>query len=448
MITRFDDAWAQALAVARRAARRTGLDVVMVRDMLGRISLVVDDSRETVPDDTGLLEELAAELARETGPFNGPAGITRASELFAAEAILRSRDLLTVDERSGDHGQVSVLERGVVGSEWLHPLSESDAPRRNRVALYGFKGGVGRSTATFMLAQHLAENGHCVLAVDLDLESPGLGSLLQSDSDLPEYGLIDYLAESAVGNEEELDLVAQSRVAKVAGNGEVWVAPAGGRPREGYEYLPKLNRAYLDLPAQEAGGIPVRLAQRLESAIQACEKAVADRSRRPDVVLMDSRAGIHDVAAIAITQLADFSLLFASDSAPTWNGYRSLFRQWGQDSRRASAIRERLRMVATMVPRDRRESYLDQFRDRAQTCFAATLYDNVPGGGENEETDFFNPAPDDETAPHYPLPILFIPELVGLDLAARRGWEDIDRSAYAAFLEAATDLILGGSDDG
>lgn len=42
-----------------------------------------------------------------------------------------------------------------------------------------------------MLAQHLAGQGHCVLAVDLDLESPGLGALLQGDDDLPDYGLVD-----------------------------------------------------------------------------------------------------------------------------------------------------------------------------------------------------------------------------------------------------------------
>jgi hypothetical protein len=40
------------------------------------------------------------------------------------------------------------------------------------------------------------------------------------------------------------------------------------------------------------------------------------------VVLLDSRAGIHDIAAIVITQLADLSLLFALDSSQTWNGYQ------------------------------------------------------------------------------------------------------------------------------
>jgi hypothetical protein len=41
------------------------------------------------------------------------------------------------------------------------------------------------------------------------------------------------------------------------------------------------------------------------------------------------------------------------------------------------------------------------------------------------------------------LPILFIPELVGLDPAARRNWHEIDPSAYSTFVDTVTDLILG-----
>lgn len=443
MTIRFDDAWANALDVARQAAENTHRDVVLVRDMLGRVSLVIDDLADPHLADTATAE-LGERLAAQVGPFIGPASVTLASGLVVPGQVLEARDLVTIREPSEASGRLSTLERGVVGAEWLRSRPEPGEARASRVTLYGFKGGVGRSTAAFMLAQHLGEEGYCVLAVDLDLESPGLGALLQDNEKLPEYGLVDYLAESAVGNEEGLDLVVKSTAVQVGGNGEVWVAPAWGRSRDGYDYLAKLNRAYLDLPVRDhPGERPVGLAGRLEAAVLSCEREVARLSRWPDVVLLDSRAGIHDIAAIAITQLADLSLLFGSDSAPTWNGYRELFKQWGQVPERARAIRERLRMVAAMVPRDRRESYLDQFTDHAQSCFAASLYDDVPGGDElGSQAELFNPAPDDESAPHYPLPIMFVPELVGLDLAARPGWDEIDRSAYTAFLDIATDLIL------
>jgi MinD-like ATPase involved in chromosome partitioning or flagellar assembly len=448
MTIRFDDAWARALDIARQAAVATHLDVVLIRDILGRVSLLIDDSAgQQVAE--GAVSDLAGKLADQAGPFAGPTGVTLASEFFIPDQVLRARDLVVVEAASDASGQVSVLERGVVGAEWLHPRPYSaDAPVR-RVALYGFKGGVGRSTATFMLAQHLANqgSGRCVLAVDLDLESPGLGALLQADDELPDYGLVDYFAESAVGNAGGLDLVTRSGIVRASGNGEVWVAPAGGRPRDDYDYLAKLNRVYAELPREDVTAEPAGpsgLAWRLEAAIVACEDRVAELSRRPDVILLDSRAGIHDIAAIAITQLADLSLLFGTDSTSSWGGYRALFRQWRQPAERAQAIRERLRMVAAMVPRERREEYLEEFRDHAQACFAATLYDDVPSDSVSaEDVELYNPGPDDEEAPHSPLPILFVPELIGMNLSMRSGWPDIDPGAYAPFLEGATVLIFG-----
>ncbi|MGH3546095.1 MAG: KGGVGR-motif variant AAA ATPase [Mycobacteriales bacterium] len=439
---RFDDAWGAARALAENAADRTGPDVVLVRDLLGRVSLVVDDRDRTRTLPSGAaLADLAQQLVQQTGPFAAPAPVVAASELFLPEQILQARDLCTVRERNEHAGSVSVLERGVMGAEWLHPREEVPG---NRVALYGFKGGVGRSTAAFFLAQHLASRGCCVLVVDLDVESPGVGALLSGDNDLPEYGLLDHLVESAVGNSEGLDLIARSKEVRVGGNGEVWVAPAGGRPREGYDHLAKLNRAYLDAPTSGSDQSPTGFAERLEAAVRACEEQVTLRSRAPDVVLLDSRAGIHDVAAITITQLADLSLLFASDSVQTWNGYRALFGQWSRVPQQARLIRERLRMVAAMVPRSGHEEYLERFRDHAQECFAATLYDEIPGPVPfQRDRELFNPAPDDEAAPHSPLPIYFSPDLLALDAAAHRSWHEADPGAYTAFLAAAAELIVG-----
>ena len=127
-----------------------------------------------------------------------------------------------------------------------------------------------------------------------------------------------------------------------------------------------------------------------------------------------------------------------------WSGYYELFRQWGRVPERAKAIRSRLRMVAAMVPRDRRDAYLEAFKDHAQSCFAATLYDDVPSGEDSGDAGVeFNFAPDDEDAPHAPLPIYFVSDLVGLDAAARRNWHEIDPGAYTAFLDGATVLIVG-----
>src|SRR5262249_41543452 len=204
------------------------------------------------------------------------------------------------------------------------------------------------------------------------------------------------------------------------------------------------NRAYTDTPLDGWAGRSGRFNARLADGVTACENRVQSLSRRPDVVLLDSRGGIHDIAAVAVTQLADLSLLFAADNLQTWIGYKALFAQWGdglpQDRR--DRIRRSLQMVAAMVPPAGSVQYLRSFRDHAQECFADTLYD-AEGAAD---LDAFNFAPDDVAAPHYPLPIRFHSDLVGLDPAEREGWhsQPFVAAAYDEFLTSASQLVLAG----
>jgi hypothetical protein len=427
---RFDDAWYVALGLADEIAR-TSIDVVVVRDLLGRVSLVVDDRSSAVDQQT--ITEARRRLRERAGSYAGVEPVTLASELVEPEQVMSSsRDLIVRQARESHQGQIALLERRIVGADWERL---SDSPPRNRVSLYGFRGGVGRSTAAFMLAQHFASEQKCVLVVDLDLESPGIGSLLQDPADLPDHGVVDFLVEAGVDNQADLDLVARSQVIRGQGNGEVWLAPAAGRPRTRYDYLPKLNRVYIDIGAQTFG-------DRLEIAVQECERQVASKSRPPDVVLLDTRSGIHDIAAVTITQLSNLALLFATDSADTWAGYHALFAEWMLSPERATAIRDRLRMVATFVPAQTEEAYLAAFRDHAQACFADTLYDNV-GADDAGNLTAFNPAPDDTDAPHSPLPILFSSDLVGLDTSVDRRWSssDLVQAAYRRLVAGVSELI-------
>jgi MinD-like ATPase involved in chromosome partitioning or flagellar assembly len=417
--------------------------VLLVRDILGRFSLILDD-RDTTPPADEVVNEWRRRMSTGLGPYAAENPVALGSNLFAPDAVFDSPRVVDEVGRTAGPGigRIRRLDNAVVGADWARvstPKSGSDGTSTSRTALYGFKGGVGRSVATFMLGKHLANQGLCVLVVDLDLESPGSGPMLISEDQRPQFGLIDQLVESGVGNADGLDLVVRASHVVPRGNGELWIAPArgGGLDAHPYAYVDKLNRVYA-APRAETD-----FADRLEAAVQACEEAVHRLSRRPDVVLLDSRAGIHDLAAVAISRLCDLALLFGSDNRPTWTGYRDLFLAW-LASGQAPAIRDKLRMVAAMVPDTAdlpQDRYLESFRDNAWSCFSA-LYDDISA----DDPTGFNPSPEDESAPHFPIPILFAVDLVGLDPIATPGWDNrtFAQAAYRTFLSTATSLIIEG----
>ncbi|MES9519233.1 KGGVGR-motif variant AAA ATPase [Streptomyces capoamus] len=442
---RFAQARVRALDLAHEVAA-AGVDVLAVRDVLGRFTLIIDDRTQPLPPALESLEDdYGPRLARELGRYAADRPLMRASGLFSADGLLDSERAVRDPERPA--GRVRILDNTVVGEDWAQvstPAPEADGSRTHRTALYGFKGGVGRSTATAVLARHLADQGHIVLVVDLDLESPGVGPLVAAGTELPPHGIIDQLVESAVGNADGLELVVRTGYEPRGGRGELWVAPARGRGTLGvpYAYVDKLNRVYADVPGAD-------FADRLERAVRACEDAVArdgDSGRRPDVVLLDSRAGIHDIAAVTISRLCDLALLFGTDNAQTWEGYGDLFEAWLL-SGQAPAIREKLRMVASMVPDSPlrpRDAYLESFREHAWESFSLLYDDDVPDPETNElDPDTFSPFLEDEAAPHHPIPILFEPGLVGLDAVSVPGWQDraFVQAAYRDFLPTATLLI-------
>ncbi|MEV7772732.1 AAA family ATPase [Kitasatospora sp. NPDC086791] len=443
---RFDEARQRAFEVARDVAGR-GFHVVLVRDVLGRFSLVVDDTGKEGVD--RLRDAWTVELTERLGRYRSDQPALLASEMFSADALLNSPRAVPDSGGPSGVGSVRFLDNTVVGEDWAKVSVPEPAPggdRPYRVALYGFKGGVGRTTAMSVLARRLADEGHCVLVVDLDLESPGAGPLLMGKA-LPPHGIVDQLVEAVVGNADGLEVVERSSYLPQDRYGELWVAPARGRGSQDvpYSYVDKLNRVYADTAGAS-------FADRLEQAVRACEDAVErhnDGVRRPDVVLLDSRAGIHDVAAIAISRLADLALLFGSSNEQTWQGYGDLFAAW-QSTGQASRIRGKLRMVASMVPDSVHypmEDYLDAFRRRAFECFSP-LYDDVPGNPLGTTDATTEPAPfsqnvNEESEAHWAIPILFEPGLVGMDAANAPGWQDraFVQAAYREFLDTVMERI-------
>ncbi|MFJ7123851.1 KGGVGR-motif variant AAA ATPase [Streptomyces albogriseolus] len=456
---RFDEARRRAFDTAREVAGK-GFHVVLVRDVLGRFSLVVDDREKQKEAVLKLVPGWERLLADRLGPYRTGHPVLLTSKMFSADTLLASPRAVADPEGPSGKGSVRFLDNTVVGEDWakVSPLVDgASSTRAHRTALYGFKGGVGRTTATAVLARALADRGHVVLVVDLDLESPGAGPLLMGQH-LPPHGLVDHLVEAAVDSADGLEMVIRTPYDPPRADdgrfGELWVAPARGRGAGGeasYSYADKLNRVY-------ANTVDASFAERLEQAVCACEEAVerdSDTGRSPDVVLLDSRAGIHDVAAVTISRLCDLALLFGGNNEQTWMGYGDLFAAW-HSLGQAPQIREKLRMVASMVPDSVHypmEGYLEDFRKRSFECFEV-LYDTVAPvdmGAENaledpavpERDDVFSPALTDDQAPHFAIPILFEPGLVGMDASNAPGWQDraFVQAAYRDFLSGTISLI-------
>lgn len=424
MTIRFAEGLHNYLDIVRPALRAELAEVgkvIVVRDLRGRLRLAIQHR----PSDPGPLAQLETRLAAAAGPF-AAAGLLVGTDMLAPEALFESEDLYTV------HG-VPLLERMAMGADWTRKPLPTSGSKPPRATLYGIKGGVGRSLALCAWARHLSKLGKKVLVVDLDLESPGVSSTLLPPDAAPDFGVVDWLVEDAVGNaDDELTrlMVTQSPIA--AGTaGSVLVAPCGGSTSGEDSYLAKLARAYLDLPMPAHGVVP--FAERIAKMLDAVEA-----EHRPDVVLLDSRAGLHDLAAVATTRLSAMTFLFAVGNRQTWDGYRKLLQSWQRRPTIGSEVRERLRVVAAQVPELGRESYLQQFELEAYSLFADTLYEEVGP----QRLDAFNFDINATDAPHYRLPIYWSRALQAWDPLNSEITDGQIEAELGGFLKGATDLLL------
>ena len=315
-------------------------------------------------------------------------------DFFDSDGIFRNPDILQVSLPKLDN-PFRLLDRQITGEEWLHVTPERNAGHPPRLVFYGLKGGVGRSTALTLLAYKLARSGKHVLLIDLDLESPGLSGLLLPPDRLAEFGMVDWLVEDMLGQGDDvLERMVSTSPLSEHTQGQIRVAAAMGL--EENFYLAKLSRVYTDLAKE-------RFAQRVYRLVAALEG-----QEKPDVVLIDSRAGLHDLAAISIMGLADYAFLFATDSAQTWQGYRLLFSHWQAHPAILQGVRDKLVMVQALFPETNQAMRIDGFLEQSYTLFSETIYENIAPNPDPENTpepEVFNFDMTDASAPHYPLRI-------------------------------------------
>jgi cellulose biosynthesis protein BcsQ len=184
-----------------------------------------------------------------------------------------------------------------------NPQNQPQLPRREpslprTVTFYSFKGGVGRTTALTHVAWILAMRGRKVVAVDLDLEAPGLSTAFNLKPQ-PKYGIVDYfyersyLPEGIEPNISIAEIFGEVRIPNATGR--LFVVPAGFL---NLDYVSKVD----DLHATTV----IDGDQSLWSVF----KREIYEQLKPDILLIDSRTGINQWGALSLIQAADEAIIF------------------------------------------------------------------------------------------------------------------------------------------
>ncbi|WP_246844051.1 KGGVGR-motif variant AAA ATPase, partial [Hydrocoleum sp. CS-953] len=166
------------------------------------------------------------------------------------------------------------------------------------VTFYSFKGGVGRTTALTHVASILAMRGRKVVAVDLDLEAPGLSTAFNLKLQ-PKYGIVDYFYERSYLPEEVdpniliTDIFSEVKIPNATGR--VFVVPAGNLS---LDYVSKVDDLHATTVIDGDKNIWSIFKQEIQEQL------------KPDILLIDSRTGINQWGALSLIQAADEAIIF------------------------------------------------------------------------------------------------------------------------------------------
>jgi Tfp pilus assembly protein PilF/cellulose biosynthesis protein BcsQ len=232
------------------------------------------------------------------------------------------------------------------------------------ITFYSFKGGVGRSMALINTAAILAGKGFKVLAIDLDLEAPGISYLSinneRDESGNELNGFVDLMLD-AKKNGIDSDLFSKNsayiaekytrlfdlpKINPEFPDGSLSIMPAG-RLNEGYS--DRFNTLNLnDLYAQGLG----------EPLIRAFKEKLAN-SALYDYIFVDSRTGFSDEAGICTRDLADHLLVLSGLNRQNVEGTSEFLRAL----RGSSEKKRSLQIVLSPVPNG--EDALTESREKA-----------------------------------------------------------------------------------
>jgi len=400
-VIHFDEVLNRAFITIASDTHSTLVESVLVlRDLRGRIRLFLKPA-----------ENREAQLAAEIPRLNEV--LSSALEMFwggVVEVDIPGSDFQSILdpfraesrplEPAAEYPNWSIIERHASKSSWTSRLSGPPWPLHERtpsiVAFYSHKGGVGRTTSLCGTAVNLARAGKKVVMLDLDLEAPGLGSLIQADA--TEFGVLDYLLERLLcGGGHAPDLrdysARQSDQNLIGEGGEPIICIPAGSVNE--LYIEKLARVDLELLSRAPND---------QSPLVDLLKLVKSQYR-PDYILLDCRPGLNDLGGLAIQRLSHVNVLFGQDSVQSWQGMRYALRVLGITLTPPACL-----LVQAMEwpsPDEIRRRSRERFLSQSYDTFCEFYYD------ENDIPDI-----DAVDEPHFPFGVPYLQSLTGYQTLA------------------------------
>jgi hypothetical protein len=438
LTTRYDDALPLFVALVTHHLGDSAFERhVFLRDADGVLTFILREDVDAVSRtrlEAAVKEKLVNYAAKD--PLATP------SDLFDSRLADSDRDQWELVRQGDGHRFVRLIERRLVGQDWVRGIQPAIPQAPPVVVFASHKGGVGRSTALAVASTEFACRGKSILAIDLDLESPGLGGMFLPTPDLPTFGALDYYVENGRGPIDSMfldDMVAVSPLA--TGHGRVMIVPAVGQRCRVFpqNVIGKLSRAYLEdvvVPQPESPESVTFLDQTRAMISHLCSR------ERYDAVFLDARAGLNETTATTIQGLGADVLFFGVDTPQTWEGYRFFLAHLARFKPNVGGDdwRYRLKMIHAKAPADPKS--WARYRDHAFELFAEHLYDEVNETDRGAEMAFGFDI-DDHAAPHYAWRILVDPTYDAFDPVEQREQltEQIYLRTFGPFIDSLAERL-------
>jgi cellulose biosynthesis protein BcsQ len=301
--------------------------------------------------------------------------------LFRESVSIDASSRVRVNDRHRHHsGWFSDLE-----TRPLWPADES----AEIVVFHGFKGGAGRTTLLASYALQQAQKGRKVAVVDMDLDAPGVGTLL-TDGQSAKWGTVDFLLE-ADRHLPLADYMSTFVFGEESAATPIHVVGAGCLNSD---FLTKLGRVDLDIRGTAREHAFAKLLVRIRSEIQ------------PDLILIDGRAGLSPSAGLLLSGLAHLHVLVATNNRQNVIGLRRLVSHLGFEQAQRGIPQRECIVVQTQVPEVPSISKVvrAQFATEVEAIFREEYYAQE----EDLDNSYWSLSDiDSGIAPHRPLSISY-----------------------------------------